>query len=204
MNSSWFWAKSCIWSCFETLEFMGTHACMIFALFFMFLNFELKLVFNWLTFGLWFYQLIFKICCCFLENWPKRLSFDVLNAWFELREQIWKFQILASTLERRIPRSSDHLLFRAPLERRNSGSSVDCKLSSFWCTQMHARAMRPMLERRAVSHARASIERGFSTTSTFAFLQTARARKSTLEQPLCFGKLAQAREATLERDPYFQ
>ena len=103
-----------------------------------------------------------------------------------------------------LPRSSAHRLFRAVFEWRNGGSSVNCKLSSFWCTQTHAPATRPTLERRAVSYARASIEREISTTSTFAFLQTAWAKESTLERPLCFAKLARAKKASLERDSCFQ
>ncbi|GMQ08927.1 hypothetical protein CsSME_00052462 [Camellia sinensis var. sinensis] len=58
-----------------------------------------------------------------------------------------------------------------------------------------------------VSHARARIERAssgdFQHPVLFAFLQTAQARKSTLERPHCFDKLARAKKATLERDPCF-
>ena len=73
-----------------------------------------EIVFNWLTFGLDFTidlqrHVILLVFKCFPENWPKRLSLEVLNAWFELGRKIWIFQILASTLERRIPHSREPL-----------------------------------------------------------------------------------------------
>ncbi|GMQ01091.1 hypothetical protein CsSME_00047864 [Camellia sinensis var. sinensis] len=50
---------------------------------------------------------------------------------------------------------------------------------------------------RIVSYARASVERAssgdFQHPTLFAFLQTAQARKFTLERPHCFDKLARAR-----------
>ncbi|GMP79568.1 hypothetical protein CsSME_00035056 [Camellia sinensis var. sinensis] len=92
------------------------------------------------------------------------------------------FQNLASSLEQRIPRSSDHRLFRATLERRNDARSSD---------ETYARAKSCVS--RSNEH-RAGIERKISTTT----------KKSTLERPLCFDKLTRAKKATLERDPYFQ
>ncbi|GMP97340.1 hypothetical protein CsSME_00045632 [Camellia sinensis var. sinensis] len=50
------------------------------------------------------------------------MSFGILNPWFELWEQIWKTQNFASSLERRISRSSDQLSLRifACAEARSS------------------------------------------------------------------------------------
>ena len=153
---------------------------------------ELPLGFDFLNWSL--KHVILWVLKCFPENKPKRLSFELLNTWFGLGRQIWKFQNLASSLERRIPRSSDHRLFWAPLERRNGGSSVNFKLSESWCTQTHARAREPTLERGLCLTLKRASSRVFQHSVLFAFLQTARARKSTLERPYCFDKLARAKK----------
>ncbi|GMQ06260.1 hypothetical protein CsSME_00050913 [Camellia sinensis var. sinensis] len=77
------------------------------------------------------------------------------------------------------------------LERPSLCSELHSSDGMFLRVQTHARTTRPALERGTVSYARASIER----TAT---------RESTLKRPLCFGRLARAGKATLERDPCFQ
>ena len=111
----------------------------------------------------------------------------------------------------RLPRSSEGFharattfVFRLSLERRNTGSSVNYKLSGFCvcrCT-LERRDLRSSEELCLMLERASSGE--FQQLVLFTFLQIARVREATLERPLSFGKLARAKESTLERDPSFQ
>ena len=136
------------------------------------LHVSLKLVFNWLIFGLDFTKwsskhVVVWASKCFSENWPKRLSFDKFNSWFELGGKSGKprFWLLRSS-EGFHARASTFVFW---ISARATECWLERRLQAlrFLQKQKHARATRRALERRTVSHAQASIEWRISTTSTF-------------------------------------
>ena len=127
---------------------------------------------------------------CFPEFGPKRSSFELRNAWFELGRQIWKFQNLASTLERPSFLLSSARAREWWLERKFQALRILVHADARSSERTYARA-------RTVSHARTSIERGFSTSSTFCIFTDRSSEEVHARATPLFWK------ATLERDPCF-
>ena len=100
-------------------------------------------------------------------------------------------------LERRDLRSSEGCVSRSSEHRAEIFNNqyfcifIDCSSEG-----VYARATPLFWQARSSEELCLTLERAssgdFQHPALFAFLQTARARKSTLERPLCFGKLARA------------
>ena len=140
----------------------------------------------------------------FPENWPKRMSFECLILGLSFGSKSGKPRIWLPRSSKVFHARATTFVFRLSLERRNAGSSVNCKLSGFCvCRRTLERRDLRLSEEQCLTLERASSGE-FQQPVLFILLQIARARKSTLEQPLSFGKFALAKESTLERDLCFQ
>ena len=92
--------------------------------------------FNWLTFGAWIHKLSFETCytlnlVMFSRIWAQEVEFGVVECLVWAWEADLEIPDLASSLERRIPRSSEHLCpglrssdHRATIARKISASST--------------------------------------------------------------------------------
>ena len=92
--------------------------------------------FNWLTFGAWIHKLSFETCytlnlMMFSRIWAQEVEFGVVECLVWAWEANLEIPDLASSLERRIPRSSEHLCpglrssdHRATIARKISASST--------------------------------------------------------------------------------
>ena len=92
--------------------------------------------FNWLTFGGWIHKLSFETCytlnlVLFSRIWAQEVEFGVVEYLGWAWEANLEIPDLASSLERRIPRSSEHLCpglrssdHRATIARKITASSI--------------------------------------------------------------------------------
>ena len=91
---------------------------------------------NWLTFGAWIHKLSFETCytlnlVMFSRIWAQEVEFGVVECLVWAWEADLEIPDLASSLERRIPRSSEHLCpglrssdHRATIARKITASSI--------------------------------------------------------------------------------
>ena len=138
--------------------------------------------FNWLTFGAWIHKLSFETCytlnlMMFSRIWAQEVEFGVVECLVWAWEADLGIPDLASSLERRIPRSSEHLCpgirssdHRATIARKISASSIFTVSTDRSSEGLLARAKPLILDFRSSEESLARARILFSAKFTKCFL----------------------------------